>query len=358
MARGWQSKRRTTMFSTWAAPEDAPLRGQLFLPLSPKPADYEDRLQEFVHELAAIQGENRDVLITNLRYATADLVRIRLVSPRVGRGELPIGDGADLIEGARDMMLAAACASVNTRPNFGSSKPRQAVEYLDRVRLGQTERGSYIVTVISRVRAPEQHALLPEDAAHLDIPFERHVTTKLVAALGAAHDAALAVLDQTSTDFTAFDDAVEDGVSANLCGAIAKMGAEHATANVQVSVEWAASRPPTVDTPPSISFEPASMPVMKQAVGHLRTLGPFEDELVQGIVSRLTRGLEDEIGTIVIDGITRGEQRKVHVELPDEQYDVAVEAHRSKRPVQIRGTLFKKRKSWVLSDPGQLTFET
>jgi hypothetical protein len=196
MARGWESRRRTPMFSTWTGPAGTPARGPLFLPLSSIPADYEDRLQEFVHELAAVQREDRDVLITNLRYATADLVRIRLVSPRVGPGELPIGDGADLIKGAREMMLAAACASIATRANFGPNKPRQAVEYLDQVRLGQTERGSYVVTLISDVAPPEQHALLPEDAAHFDIPFERHVTTKLLTALSAGHDAAQAILDE------------------------------------------------------------------------------------------------------------------------------------------------------------------
>lgn len=356
LARGWESKRRTTMFSTWAAPPDAPLRAQLFLPLSPKPADYEERLDDFVRDLAEIQGEHRDVLITNLRYAAADLVRVRLVSPRVGPGELPIGDGADLIEGAREMMLAAACASVDTRPNFGPRKPRQAIDYLDGVRLGQTERGSYVVTVISDVAPPEQHALLPDDAAHIDIPFERHVTTKLVTALSAAHDAAHAVLD-SDDDYSAFDQAVEAGVSANLCDAIATMGAEHAAANVQVSVEWASSRPPTAQAPPTIAFEAASLPVMKEAVNHLRALGPFEDELVEGIVSHLIRGKQDEIGTIVIEGEARGEKRNVHVELPDEQYDVAVEAHRTKQPVRIRGTLFKQGRSWVLSDPGQLAFE-
>ena len=193
MAHGWRSRRRTPMFSTWAAPEDA-TPAQLFLPLSHVPQDFEERLQEFVSALARIQDEDRDALVTNLRYATADLVRVRLVGPRVGRGELPIGDGADLFEGAREMMLAAACATVSTRPNFGPRKPRQALDYLDQVRLGQTERGSYVVTVISDVAPPEQQHLVPDDAAVIDVPFERHVTTKLVGRFSAAHGAATSIL--------------------------------------------------------------------------------------------------------------------------------------------------------------------
>jgi hypothetical protein len=234
--------------------------------------------------------------------------------------------------------------------------PRQATDYLDQVKLGRTERGSYVVTVISDVKPPEQQNLLPDEAAFLDIPFERHVTTRLATALAAAHDAANSVLSEGG-DLSAFDQAVEAGVSANLCAAIAMMGTERAAATIQVSVGWASSRPPITDTPAKVAFEASALPVMKDAVTHLRKLGPFENEIVKGFVSRLTRGNEDEIGTIVIEGEAHGAQRSIHVELPDAQYGMAVDAHRNRRPVRITGTLFKGGRSWILSDPGQLAFE-
>jgi hypothetical protein len=356
LARGWDARRRTSRFSVWAPPRGASRRQQLFLPLSREPHDYEARLREFVWNLADMEGEDRDVLITNLHYATADLVRIRLGSPRVGPGELPIGDGAELFAGARELMLASACAAIQIRPNFAGRLPQRALDYIDEVRLGQTEPGSYVVTVISDVAAPAQHALLPDDAAHLDIPFERQVTTQLVAALGAARDAAHSVLHE-SRGYGVFDDAVEAGVSANLCDAIATMGTRNAAADLLVKVSWASSRPPTTHAAPTVAFGAAAIPVMQDAVTHLRQLGPFENELVEGFVSRLIRGTEDEIGTIVIEGEARSAKRNVHVELPDDQYDMAVEAHRNRKPVRIRGTLYKRGRSWVLSDPGQLALE-
>jgi hypothetical protein len=254
------------------------------------------------------------------------------------------------------MMLAAACAEINVRPNFGPRVPDLVRDYMDNVRLGQTEPGSYVVTVISEVAAPAQQAILPDDAAHLQIPFERRVTSKLVTALGAARDAAHAVILE-GEGYGAFDDAVEAGVSANLCDAIARIGTESAGANVQVGVEWASSRPSTIAVPPGVSFDSAELPVVREAVAYLRQLGPFENALVSGIVSRLTREKDDEIGTIVIEGDARGEKRKVHVELPDNQYDLAVQAHKTRRPIWIRGTLYKRGRSWVLSDPGQLSLE-
>lgn len=353
LARGWEARRRTPRFSIWVSP--SPTAGQLFLPLSREPRDFENRLREFVWSLAAIEHEDPNALVTNLRYATADLVRVRLSSPRVGPGELPLEDGAELFEGTRDLMLAAACAAIDTRPSFGPRMPRQATDYLDHVRLGQTEPGSYVVTVISDVSAPAQQSLSLGDIA-IGVPFERQVTTRLISALSSARDAAHSILEEQS-DYSAFDDAVEHGVSANLCQSVSTMGADRAAAEVQVSVEWASSSPPILDSPPVVAFAPEVLPVMREAVTHLRQLGPFDDEVVEGFVGRLTRGNEDEIGTIVIDGEARGSRRNVHVELPDAQYEMAVEAHRDRRPVRIRGTLYKRGKSWVLSEPGQLTFD-
>lgn len=356
MARGWRSRRRTSMFSTWTAPDDATHPVTLFLPLSSSPRDFEERLQDFVQALASTEDQDRDTVITNLRYATSDLVRIRLASPRVGAGELPISDGADLFEGAREMMLAAACATVNPRPSFGPRMPQQAIDYLEQVKVGRTELGSYVVTIISDVEPTEQQNLLPNEAGLLDIPFERHVTTRLALALNAAHRAADSVLADEGT-FDVFDQAVEDGVSANLCAAIAKMGAGRSAATVQVNLGWASSPPPSRDTPATVAFEASSLPVIKDAVAHLRQLGPFENEIVEGFVSRLTRGNDDENGAIVIDGEARGARRSIHVELSDEQYGVAIDAHRNRRPLKISGTLFKGGKSWVLSEPSQLAFE-
>ncbi|MDX6699600.1 MAG: hypothetical protein QOE65_2997 [Solirubrobacteraceae bacterium] len=357
LAHGWQSHRRTEAFSTWSMDGEGGRHVQLFVPLSREPADYEDRLREVVTKLARTEGRDDDVMLTNLRYATADLVRIRLVSPRVGPGELPIDDGKHLFDGARDMMLAAACAAIAPRANYGPRKPAQATDYLDGVRLGQTERGSYVVTVISNVAPPEQQALMPEEAAHIDMPFERRVTTQLVESLAAAQSAADRVLTETRDVADVFEPAVDSGVSANLCDAIATMGAEQLSAKVNVSVDWSVSRPATTTAPPAVTFEPSSLPVLGEAVKVLRRLGPFDNELIEGFVARLIRGKQDEIGTIVVEGQAQGEPRNVHVELPDEQYHLAIQAHDERRPVQIRGTLLKRGRTWVLSDPGQLRLE-
>ena len=359
MAQDWEVKTRNRLFSTWRKPNQADSSTFLFVPLSSGPADYEDRLRDLVLGLATVEGRDLDAVVTNLRYATADLIRIGLFSPRVGPGELPIEDGRNLFDGARDLMLWAACAAVQPRASFGPRVPTAAKDYLEGVRLGQTERGSYVVTVISDVAPPEQQTLVPDEEVQLDTPFERKVTSRLMESLNATQAAAKRVVDEQAGIAETFEGVVEQGVSANLCAAIAKMGEEQAGAQVEVRMNWAASRRPVAtDLSPVVSFPPSTLPVLQDAHAALRQLGPFEDVVVEGYVIRLNRGKDEAaIGSIVIDGDARGERRNIHVELPDAQYHLAVKAHDDRYPVRIMGTLAKRGRYWVLSDPGQLRLE-
>jgi hypothetical protein len=57
---------------------------------------------------------------------------------------------------------------------------------MDKTRLGQTERGSYVLTVISPVRPPKQDLLV---ASVVPPPFERQVTTLVADGLNATLEA-------------------------------------------------------------------------------------------------------------------------------------------------------------------------
>jgi len=359
MAHNWEVKTRNRLFSTWRRPDQGDPSAFLFVPLSAGPADYEDRLRELVLRLAAVEERDIDAVVTNLRYATADLIRIGLVSPRVGPGELPIEDGRNLFDGARDLMLWAACAAVQPRASFGPRVPTVARDYLEGVRLGQTEKGSYVLTVISGVAPPEQQALVPDDDVQLDTPFERRVTSRLMESLSATQSAAKLVVDEQADIGETFEGVVDRGVSANLCAAIAKMAEEQAGSRIEVRMSCAASRPPTAtELPQAVTFPSSALPVLSDAQGVLRQLGPFDDVVVDGYVTRLNRGKDEAaIGSIVIDGDARGERRNIHVELPDAHYHLAVKAHDDRYPVRIMGTLAKRGRHWVLSDPGQLRLE-
>src|SRR5262249_40239707 len=147
-------------------------------------------------------------------------IRLRLVDARLADASVPLDEGATFIQKAKDMMLAAACAAVNPRVYYPSRKPAQAMDYIRRARLGQTEPGSFIVTILSPVPPS-----LADPSGHfiaLEEPYERQVTRVLAGALDSVRRAAE---DAASTgQVNGFIQAVPSGVSANLCDALAGMG--------------------------------------------------------------------------------------------------------------------------------------
>jgi hypothetical protein len=347
-AHGWAAEQESDMFSVWGRVDEAV---HLFVPRSREPDDYGRRLFDFVAKLSRVELRDPEVVATNLRYAASDLVRIRLEGPTVRAGEVPIGDGANLFEGTRKLMMAAACAAHDPKPYYGPKKPSAARHYLEGVRLGQTERGSYVVTVISDIAASAQETLLPEDAP---APFERQVTETLATALFAAKTAARRVIDEVH-DLAIFEESVHEGVSANLCDAIAYIGADDAPTKIGVTVDWSASWVRAgMEEPVRVSFDTSEVEIVERAGRHLRQLGPFEGTYVRGFVRHLDRGTADQVGTIIIEGVANEERRNVHVDLVGEAYRLAIVAHDERAEVAITGTLTKRGRHWTLLQPSDL----
>ena len=157
----------------------------------------------------------QDLLVTG-----ADVIRLRLADAELADASVPLDEGATFIQKAKDMVLAAACAAVNPRIYYPSRKPAQAMDYIRRARLGQTEPGSFIITIISPV--PPSLAGPNGQLFELAEPYERRVTQMLAGALNSVRQAAEDAATTGKVD--SFVRAVPSGVSANLCDAVAGMG--------------------------------------------------------------------------------------------------------------------------------------
>ena len=70
---------------------------------------------------------------------------------RENNGSVLLDEGVELVSQAREMLLAAACATTTPQPVYRAGANRKAGEYMKRVRLGQTEHGSFAVTLMAPV---------------------------------------------------------------------------------------------------------------------------------------------------------------------------------------------------------------
>ena len=215
-ATGWiQQQVHPERYSVWS-------RGngtgdyEIVVPLT-RFRDFALRMSEVLTTLESAEQRSQLEILTDLSFSNADVVRIRSDFRDTLDGTIPLEEAVALVERARDAVLAAACSAIQPRAYFAPRKFGLALEYVKKVKMGQTERGSYTVTMISKV-APilQQPEVQP---AEIEEPYERRVVRTLgtgVTRIRAAAEVAAASgsLMTPSRRVSIF------GISANLCDAL------------------------------------------------------------------------------------------------------------------------------------------
>jgi hypothetical protein len=311
--------------------------------------DFSLRISEVLAALEKVEGRSQLEIIRDLQAVSSDLIRIRAPSRDMADGTIPLEAAVLFIEHARDLVLAAACAAIDKREYFATRKPSQATEYLERVRMGQTERGSFVLTLLSPVapqfKPSEAPSLFPLDPAE---PYERSVTRTLATSLAAVRVAATAAA--TQGDMKPFSDAVEKGVSANLCQAIVGLANASPSDGLEIGVSWSPSRGVPSDLPGRVSLAPDAMPWIEEAARAFRERYVVEDFELEGAVIRLARD-GDSSERITVAGQVESRARKVTIDLSASDYQTAIRAHADVAIVRCTGELVKEGRSFRLQNP-------
>lgn len=335
--------------STWVARDQHNEEFEASVPLDQEFRDYAQRMADLLQVIEAFERRSQFEIFRDIMQSSADVIRIRLVDPELSDGSVPLDEGAEFFHRARDLMLSAACAAVRPKSYYPSRKPDQALDYLRKVRLGQTEQGSFVMTIISRV-APSLAA--PEDGLfETEDPFERKVTQRLASSLSAVKTAVREAA--TRATFEGFARVVSHGVSANLCDALVGMAQDvEGDRNLEFNFTWSANRPlhamPHVDSRVVLTSD--AFPVIKQAAKYFKETSPQEDFELLGPVVKLEQSSPDEPGKVTIAGFVDGTPKKIAFTLPPQEYATAVEAHRDGQLVSCRGLLTREGKLYKLDD--------
>jgi hypothetical protein len=325
------------------------------VPLDQAVSDYALRMAEVLHTISVVEGRSQSQIYTDLLTTFADVVRIRIDDPELQDGTLPIEAHAQLAQKARDLLLAAACSATEHRAVWHTRKPWQAVEQVRKIRIGQTERGSYVVTVISRV-SPALHVPSQVELFEPEEPFERRVIQTLASSLEsldrAAETAAL------SGEYASFERSVDEGVSANLCDAVAGLwGDENGQRNLEFAFSWSPARPVGIGTPSLIKFAADRIPLIREAGRVMRGRAPVYDFELDGAVVKLERPQGQLTGKVTIVGQVDGKPKRVVLALGDPDYHLAVQAHDQEKTLRCIGSLVREGRGHVLQNPRELAVE-
>ncbi len=354
-SRGWTQQpapaKNASVWTTAVGTEEF----EAVVPLDTALADYALRMAEVVQAVAVAETRPQAQVYADLLTTFADVVRIRIDDPDLDDGSLPIEAHAQVAQRARDLLLAAACAAIEKRAVWHTRKPAQAVEQVRKIRVGQTERGSYVVTVISRVspalQTPENGQLLETEP-----PFERRVIETLASSLQSLDEAAESAA--ISGKFASFDEAIAKGVSANLCDAVAGFwGDESMQRNLDFTFSWSPARRVESGIPSRVRLASDRIPLVREAARVMRDRAPVPDFEVSGAVVKLDRPLGQPTGRVTVIGLLDGRPKRVAFDLGDPDYHVAVQAHDQEKALRCVGVLSREGRTYVLRDVCEVRVE-
>ena len=345
-SRGWQSGKTVPgKFSRWVADGV-----EVDVPANNDFVDYASRVADIIGTLCQVENRSYEAVFFDLSISTADVIRFRIASSGTANGTISLEDGAKIISKVKDMLLAAACAAVEPKSAYPSRRPVQATEYMQKLRMGQTECGSFVFTAISTVP--------PALASVEDEPFERQATISLSRSLFAI-SRAVEIASQKSS-FVPFHEAVQDGVSQNLCESLAGLhSGSEPKHNVDIRLSWASHRPAPSATPSSFTFQPGHLLVIREAARVFRRSIPLSDFTLRGIVTRLEREQTEsnQSGLVTVLAVIDGKHRHVSMALPWAEYQQALEAHANHRIVSCDGVLHFEPKRCELKSPANFKVE-
>lgn len=349
---------------------------EIILPRTQQLGDYANVVSQLIGIFAEAVGKDELSLYRELVTADRDTIRVRAYGDGVEwDGSVAVDHGLALMNGARDMLLAAACSLVRPRAFYRPKANKFANRYLDRVRLGQTEQGSFVVTLLSpAVPLRTQQTL---DMTFDDDPLERRVTKRLAQALTAVRET---TKNTGSRDTTAVSESVGRGVSVNLCKALGQL--IEPFPKLDIGVVWARTRPmkkvqevfhfTSADAPilnettralrgrgvrfigkaqEAIDFAAADAPASNETVRELR--GQKREARLFGFVRRPGPGRKEPKGTILLRTLIDGQDNPVTVNAVLQQSDYlnAIRAFETNALLVVEGNIERVGDGWRLSNP-------
>lgn len=297
-------------------------------------------------------------VLRDLLEVSADVIRFRLPFA-FPDDSVPLDGAVALLQRAREALRAAALSTIEARPVYPSRAPAKVENMLETVCLGQTERGSFVVPVISPLGTIEAGA--DELVPRTDEPYARHVTVQFARALSAVQEAIAEA--RAKDELTPLSSAVAQGVSANLCTAVGAMTSvvgryrnQSAVApELSIWFSWSPARPVKQGTPGDFAIPQQDAGILKDAATFLKSLTPRPRVTITGQVIRLEREESRPDGAIGIKGDIDGTERTIVVRLSAEDYARALHAHELRVPVTCSGVLEQRGTHSVLEEPVDFT---
>ena len=231
------------------------------------------------------------------------------------------------------MLLSAAHSVLVPQPYHPRMSRSEAEEFISRCRLGQTERGSFVLTVACPLDL-KADLLGPKGE-----PFSRRVTSLLMQSLEELSQAA----DRMQID-ELVDTSRHPGISANLCESLLLLRPTGDRSYLNVSASWSrAFLPDGRESKREVQLRQEVFRVAEVLAPKLRSVPEPRVDRFVGFVDELRGQPLPDIGLpageVRFTLFDQGEEIRAKADLDEMDYSLAGQAHLANRVVSFKGVL-------------------
>ena len=316
---------------------------QVDIPTSRNLRDYSIAMYRAIETISSVVNQSVEQVLLDLLNPISDIIRVQIKDKEMESGSIFIEDAIKLYDNAKKLLTATALDYKNPRPVHLGRTDATIQEFVSNCRFGQTEIGSYVVSVICPMIDISQEKIVQlslfsdeETNAH---SLTRNVIKKLITSMQRVKEA---IDDGSPDDIIVESSNYKPDISANFLEALNSIGIFRNGVEVNFDIKWA----PTIkDNRSKIEkitlnhdyYEPINALVKKLKEN------VEEEKIYIGKISRLNSNPDAEKRTngnitLVYIGDNKT-QTSASVNLPLEYYELAIEAHKDGAYVKVRGKL-------------------
>lgn len=346
LKKGWKKLRKIAGSIIYDNPDDdirvwVPMLGGL-------DEDYALSMGRLLSSVSSYEDRSQIDIIEDFDvFPIGDVIRVGSEDPldRMS-SSLSLNTATRLIEKARQTLIvgASVASSDKNRAYFGSRKPDAALSFINDVRLGQTERGSYIVKVISPLPKELSNKQTTIPSIPEIPPFQRQAVERTFIGLNSLKEVLTETHKRGEFFFDPFYERISDGVNADLCEALLGKGENRDNSPLNFSVSWSPAFVLNIkeSIPIKITFEPKHYDYIEEAAKEFRKKEP-EEVVFSGYVVELYKEHENGDGDITIATHLDDRRRKIRMTLSSNDYKLATKAHDKWIEVKVKGILVERR---------------
>lgn len=354
LTRSWE---KSSTNNEYVAVFRTPLndRAEIILPLSRDFKDYNEALFKALKIISIVESRNVNQIINDLLLPPSDVIRFRVNNKRTEYGSIPFAEGFRLLENAKKTLFTSACDLIQPEKFHKRLSFKSAQQLVDSCMLGQTERGSFIASIVcpfineSEDEKPDQLSLF-SSTEELQTSFTRRVTSNVMSSI---NDVKSAI--ETANESQLIESEGGKIISANFLESVVELGEYGDKDEIQLFTSWAATAPAPIGVPNSIILTKDYIPPIENLIKQLKPTDAGEEGVFVGKVSKAEAHpdpLKRSRGDIIFNFLSDDDKViKAKVSLTNEDFSKALNALGEGKNVKIGGTLKTSGRTKIIESP-------